>query len=235
MRIVATADLHGWLPGLNSQQEIPECDLLLIAGDVCPVWNHERKFQADWLRTTFADWLKAQPAKAIVGIGGNHDFVLQDSASIGRQLPWSYLNNEDITVALEGHESLKVWGSPYSNRYGKWAFMKDDADLGLMWKDIPRDIDILLVHGPPFGYGDKVLGYNWSGAESKWVNGEHVGSASLANQLHYEVWPNLKMVVFGHIHEAYGEYTSDKGVRFLNVSQMNEEYEPVNPPVVIDL
>ena len=60
MKVVATSDLHGTLP------PIPACDLLLIAGDVCPVWDHKLFFQDIWLRTTFTDWLRAQPAKKIV-------------------------------------------------------------------------------------------------------------------------------------------------------------------------
>lgn len=220
MRVVATSDFHGTLP------EIPNCDLLLIGGDVCPVWNHELKFQADWLRTTFAEWIAAQPATDVVWIAGNHDFVLEEMRrekidAIGG----IYLDNEMTEV-----QGLKIYGSPYSNRFGGWAFMKGETELGIMWRDIPRDIDILLVHGPPYGFGDAVGKVYVDGG---WHD-EHAGSTTLANQLNYDVWPHLKMAVYGHIHEGYGEQ-SLKQIRMLNVSQMNDEYRPVNAPVLIDL
>jgi hypothetical protein len=55
MRICATSDFHGYLP-----DDLPESDLLLIAGDVCPMWNHDQKFQYTWLRTEFSEWLSRQ-------------------------------------------------------------------------------------------------------------------------------------------------------------------------------
>lgn len=228
MRTVAISDLHGTLP------EIPECDLLLIGGDVTPVWNHERKFQADWLCGEFAEWLDAQPAQVIAGIAGNHDFVLQENPKLGYELPWAYFANEARTVKLSENviqaRDLKVYGSPYSNKFGNWAFMKTENELAKMWDEIPRDIDILLVHGPPYGFGDKV-GKTWR--NGGWVD-ERVGSTSLANHLTYEVWPKLKLVVFGHIHEGYGEY-SLKSWRMLNATQMDAAYNPTNPPMVIEL
>jgi len=227
MRVVATSDFHGTLP------IIPECDLLLIGGDVTPVWDHNRQFQAEWLRTEFSPWLDAQPAKEKVWIGGNHDFVLQDwatskSAHKVNALAGTYLNNEAVTLK----SGLKVYGSPYSNKFGGWAFMMHELQLASMWDNIPRDIDILLVHGPPHGFGDEVIGF--SRTKRGMVEAEHVGSTSLANQLFYDLWPNLKLVVFGHIHEGYGEYAM-KNARLLNVSLMNDEYKPINPPMVFEL
>lgn len=229
MRVVAISDLHGWLPGMNSPQEIPECDLLLIGGDVMPVWNHEMQFQREWLDGAFRTWLTTLPAKNIVGIGGNHDFYLRDRKgdALARTLPWTYLNNETTEV-----NGLKIWGSPYSNKYGNWAFMKKDDELAPIWDTIPRDSDIVLVHGPPWGFGDEVVGFSMT--KRGMLEAEHVGSTSLANQLFYDVWENLQLVVFGHIHEGYGQYQM-KNVKMLNVSQMDDEYKPVNPPMVIDL
>lgn len=62
--------------------------------------------------------------------------------------------------------------------------------------------------------------------------GYNVGSSTLmvkVNQLH-----NLKLHVFGHIHEAYGkiQYTPDSKC-YVNASHVNEDYEPVNAPISI--
>jgi Icc-related predicted phosphoesterase len=218
--VVAVSDLHGSLP------EIPECDLLLIAGDVTPVWNHERRYQATWLRNDFSNWLMSLPTDNIVGIGGNHDFVLQDS-KIGYELPWTYLQDEGATIA-----GLKVWGSPWSNQFGSWAFMSEDYILDAIWDMIPDDIDILVTHGPAHGYGDKVPPrYQIPGQDA------HVGSESLAARLEKTAWTNLRAHVYGHIHEGYGEYRieSQPAIRSLNVSHLNDDYKPVNDPVELEL
>ena len=221
MRIVATSDFHGYLP-----KDIPECDLLLIGGDVCPVQNHSRQYQAAWLRSTFSDWLKEQPAKWIMGVGGNHDFVLQESKGLGNELPWIYLDNSSFTV-----DGIKVWGSPMSPTFGRWAFMGDDRNLAEIWRTIPQDVDILLVHGPPFGYGDRV--------NNNWTPDPNVGSKSLMNRLWYGEFLNLKLIVSGHIHEAYGRgivsLMNEQNIVWSNVSYLDEKYEPGNPPMVYEL
>jgi Icc-related predicted phosphoesterase len=43
-----------------------------------------------------------------------------------------------------------------------------------------------------------------------------------------------KLHVFGHIHCGYGQ-TEQFGVRFVNASNCDEQYEPSQPPIVIDL
>jgi len=40
--------------------------------------------------------------------------------------------------------------------------------------------------------------------------------------------------VFGHIHEGYGDYTWDD-TKYHNCSVLDEHYELVNKPIVIDL
>lgn len=231
MKIIAIADLHGTLPVL------PECDLLLIVGDVCPVSDHNRQYQARWLRGEFNDWLRQIPAQEIVGVGGNHDFVLEDSKKLGYELDWTYLNNESTTVSIHNgteFESVKVWGSPLSPKFGGWAFMREDKELAAVWETIPEDTDILMVHGPMFGYGDECPSiYNRDVME-------HVGSMTLTNRLYYGNFPKLKLFVFGHIHEGYESnlvtrMNNDKPFIWANVSLMNEAYRPVNEPMEFDL
>src|SRR5437764_537555 len=58
LKVLAISDLHGFLP-----ENLPPCDLLLIAGDLCPLRDHSPLAQANWLATTFRAWLDQQQAR----------------------------------------------------------------------------------------------------------------------------------------------------------------------------
>ena len=55
------------------------------------------------------------------------------------------------------------------------------------WDKIPENVDILITHGPPQGYGDRIL------------LGKHVGCPELMKRV-AEVKPRYHF--FGHIHEV---------------------------------
>lgn len=208
-KIIATADLHGHFP------KIPECDLLLIAGDVCPIdQSHGVDHQRHWLREAYFPWLEkmSKVAKDIVWIAGNHDFVCETPGfhRVANEAPATYLRDESVTI-----DGVKIYGLPWVPNLPNWAFYADDISLANKYRDIPDDTDILLAHGPVNSHLDEVVG------------GRHVGAVGCASQLQ-RICPEL--MVFGHIHEAYG--TQKIGdLEFANVAHMNENYLPINKPV----
>jgi Icc-related predicted phosphoesterase len=207
--IVAISDQHGELP------EIPSCDLLLIAGDICPVTNHGLDFQERWLRFDFRDWLRRVPARKIVFIAGNHDFVFEQRSNfLPADFPATYL--QDSGTEWEG---LCIWGTPWQPWFYDWAFNLYERDLARKWDLIPNNTDILVVHGPPLDHGDGV-------PERTGVR--HTGSPSLLLRIR-QIQPRL--VVFGHIHEGRGEWRIGKTV-LANVTILNERYQNVYEPWV---
>lgn len=200
MRIALISDLHGNLP------DTPECDLLLIAGDVTPVVDHSWLRQKLWIDTEFRYWLSKQPARKIIGIAGNHDFIAQSDDWLMRDLPWTYLQDEGATF-----EGLNIWGTPWTPTFGRWAFMDKDENLDAYFSQIPDNTDILLSHGPAYGYGDLTDRSN-----------EHVGSVTLREAI---TRTNPRLHVYGHIHEAYGIEQHDTTVS-TNVSYVDLNYHP---------
>lgn len=207
-RIVAVSDLHGHLPS------IPPCDLLLLGGDLCPLDDHSPEAQRAFLEGPFAEWLETVPAAAIAGVAGNHDLILEDEPSLASGLPWTYLSDGEAELA-----GLRIWGSPFAVTYGDWAFMESDDELEARFRSIPRGVDIVLVHGPPF----RVLDHA--------VRGVDTGSHALRRAI---VRTRPALGVFGHIHEGHGKTLLGR-TRCVNVSLVDARYEVRHAPTELTL
>jgi Icc-related predicted phosphoesterase len=227
MKIIALSDLHGNLP-----KDIPDCKLLIIAGDICPHFakkagsEADKAGQFDWLDTKFRAWLEDRPGTMeVVGIWGNHDFV--GLGEIPKHLPWTLLQDEEVYLAKH-----RIYGTPYTNRFYDWAFMENEKRLTERFAKIPEGIDILVSHGPPKWCCDR-LEY-----------GDRVGSEALYQRLLVMKDPP-KDIICGHIHTAKGSGAvphSNHDIRVWNVSSVDDHYEPhspmwteINPPLdVVD-
>lgn len=214
MRIVALSDTHG--RHRHRQISVPDGDVLIHCGDV------------DTVLEDFGEWLGSLPHTHILMTWGNHD---KRAAKNTHEAALAVRRAADREVHILVNESVTIdgkifHGAPYSNPFCGWPFMPTEGEQFNLYRAIPDDADVVFNHGPPLGYGDRV------------VDGQHVGSLALRDRL-WHVRPSL--VFCGHIHEAYGRY--DVGhtpfavneTTVYNVSVLDEKYRVTNPCTVVDL
>jgi len=213
-KIACIADTHGLHGGL----EVPECDILICAGDIT-AGNSSKIFYVE----DFAYWFSSQPAKHHVTIAGNHDWAFVEHNKEARaaleNVGIVYL--QDQKVELEG---LLIYGSPWQPWFHDWAFnLQRGHELRNKWALIPDNVNILVTHGPPFGILDVTNRMQGVGCEDL---------ARRIKRLGY-----LQAHIFGHIHEGYGRYSlEDEGqVVYVNASTCDDYYSPCNPPIVIEV
>src|SRR5262249_40176008 len=154
--------------------DIPACDLLIVAGDVCPdrfgrfAAVRDPQLQQAWFDRNVRPWLTASPAAHKLLTWGNHDWCGQhcsfarDSPAHARTTELPILVEEGTTVNLAGGtgSALSVWATPWSNQFMQWAFMKKPSELARIYAAIPDNVDVLISHQPPFGHGDGAFGPN---------------------------------------------------------------------------
>ena len=215
MKIAATSDLHGFFP------EIPDgVDVCLIAGDIVAATG-EAGEKRSWIE--FGHWLGALTERRIVpvGIAGNHDFLLERAPDFAHELPWVYLCDSGIEFG-----GVKFWGTPWQPYFGNYAFNAPEFDSGEeflteKFAQIPDDTDVLIAHGPPLGFHDR-------------IGRKNVGSKALNRRIQ-EVMP--KLAVYGHIHHGYGAVGADNMV-LANVSHtavVKNRYVPANKPMTFEI
>ena len=130
MRICCISDLHGELPS------IPPCDVLVIAGDICPDYRGGRRVsvepQAAFLNGPFTDWVGRQPCRQVVGCYGNHDWVGADAPDLISLLVKSWLKTDEQTVI----DGVKFWSTPWQPWFGDWRSTRTrDGEAFWRWSD----------------------------------------------------------------------------------------------------
>ena len=172
-----------------------------------------------WEVEEFAQWYSSLPFKNKIMIAGNHDFLFEESPAVADEILEKegpgiiYLN--DSGVELEG---LKFWGSPVTPWFHNWAFNRIDDKIKEHWDLIPNDTNVLITHGPPYLTLDATK------------SGLRVGCPRLSNKI--KDLTDLKVHVFGHIHEASG-IAEKEGVTYVNASTLDLYYDVKNSPVIL--
>jgi Icc-related predicted phosphoesterase len=230
MLIAALSDLHG-----HKHQQlppIPPADVLLIPGDICAsygvddpdrrVWQNA-VWQRKWMVERFIPWVDTLPVERVIVTWGNHDFIGERPGKTPRYGKVHPPTHPKLVILQDsGHTfgGLKFWGSPWALNCGPWVFTGTEEKLREKYALIPSDTDVLLSHGPPFGFGD---GVPLKPHEPFYPGLQQVGSHALMDRVR-EIKPQI--LLCGHIHEARGEWEED-GIIYANVSHMNSGWPPM--------
>lgn len=208
MRIVFISDTHL----KHDLLQMPPGDMLVHAGD----FSRRGLVQE---AQVFLDWFGAQPFRHKILVAGNHDFIAErEPALFESMIPENVIYLNDSGCEIEG---IKIWGSPIQPWFFDWAFNRQrGADIRRHWDLIPADTELLITHGPPYGILDEVA-----------RDPRPVGCRDLLHKI--KELRQLKVHVFGHIHEGYGQQEVN-GTLFLNASVLDENYVLKNKPFVVE-
>jgi Icc-related predicted phosphoesterase len=196
-------------------------DLLLHAGDISSMgYEHEI--------VQFTSWFsRLDVYKHKVFIAGNHDWGFQNNVEKVKEIidfypTMTYLQDQLHTVQDDNGTEVKIWGSPWQPEFYNWAFNlpRNGEELKAVWDMIPEGIDILITHGPAWGFLDDVEGNR----------NVHLGCELLAERIK-QIKP--KIHICGHIHTGYGHHY-DGHTHYFNAAVLNERYLYSHLPWHID-
>jgi len=143
-----------------------------------------------------------------------------------------YLENDSVDIY-----GVHIFGTPMSPEFmGSTGFQLPEDQIRHFWGRMPTThnryachanqghVDILIVHGPPLGHGDRTVSDRRAGCPDllDWIETHRPG-----------------YVITGHIHEGYGVSKSGRGPVVINAASTGinmETGEPIlYPPIVFDV
>lgn len=206
MTIAAFSDSHS-----SSLPPIEEhVDVVCIAGDISPLnIQRDQKSMIMWFEVVFLKWCRETPAKLILLVPGNHDFLFESRYDYNEAIAYRKLENKVKVLINESYtfDDVVFYGCPCCISPRGWAFISDK-----FYKIIPK-CDVLICHQAP---SIEKVGCSYPGLP--WER--DFGSRELAKKI-WEI--NPRMVFCGHIHSGQ-HYAKDNGTEVYNVSLLDEDY-----------
>lgn len=215
MKLVLFSDTHGChrevVSGAENYLYVPDGDAVIHCGDFSA---HGTLYDI----LSFNNFLGSLKHKVKVVGAGNHDVFVQSELGMAK----IHMSNAKLVV----HEPFmlsdkKCFFTSYLPYYNKWAFeVADDKARGKLFAQIPDDTEILFSHCPPYGILDVI------------DSGENIGDHELLKRV--RDLKHLKYHIFGHAHASHG-ITDIRGVQYINCSIMDDRYDVVNQPMIVDI
>lgn len=221
------SDLHGYLP------KVDPCELVLICGDIVPL-NVQEKFMYTykWFSTIFKEWAENLPCQKVLFIAGNHELHFPSHYDKYKDLfpndsKVTYLCHEQYNyIGSDGNE-YSIFGTPYCEEFGDWAFMLPGKQLGEKFLEIPEKLDVLLTHDQPRMFGDILLQ-----EDCPWATGEHIGNSVLTLAI---LAMSPKYQFNGHLHSCDHNQIMIGDTVHYNVSLKDESYQVAYNPLYLEI
>lgn len=217
LSVLAMSDLHGVLPPIEES-----VDVLILAGDICPDIGYGGVLavpgicsvhQTEWLSTVYRQWESQVPAKHILMVPGNHDWV----TGLPNECRTKFLVDAKYLILDDQEVIYRFYGTPWTEPTdGRWNYTCRRSLRKHQFDKIPTNLDVLISHGPAYKIGDMN------------AEGEHVGCPELRAAI-YLARPNT--CVYGHIHEGQrakcgGAYGTLGTTQMINVAKYGSNWEP---------
>ena len=207
--ICIISDTHG----KHKYLKLPEANIIIHCGDMTT------RGQEHEIINFFKWYGSLDQYKYKFLIAGNHDWLFERNKLLALSLvPKNIIYLEDNEITIEG---IKFYATPVQKIFNNWAFNRPDYTLLKHWQNIPDDTDVLITHSPPYMIGDYVP-----------RNKTHEGSPTLYEEITKRI--KSKIHCFGHIHMGHGVYVIGE-TTFINASNLNDNYECVFDPIVIEI
>lgn len=243
MKIGITSDIHEVYMLDSDRQLLDTCDVVCLCGDIFEnslSW-YEAKILLEWMA------VMVERGKRIVFTPGNHDLGIYRGWLEKNNLPLDeYCRglNSVMPIRMEEFTSRGIdclvdeavniggvvfYGAPWSVKFCRWAFMKNETELAQKYENIPVGVDIVLSHTPPLIQNETIdvpLAFGNPDLD------RHCGSKSLTKAI-LEKKP--KYVFCGHIHSGDHEPCRFGDTTVVNVSYVDENYMPAYRPYVLEL
>lgn len=172
---------------MHSGLSIPDADCVVHCGDES---NSANAIRNEFECRSFLEWFRALPIENKILVPGNHSTAL--FAGLVAKHFWDgvwLLDHKEAVI-----NGVRFFGSPWTPRFGNWAYMYKRNRGDVVWSSIPDGIDVLVTHGPPKGILDLT-----HDCDTRQII--QVGCKSLLNHC---IRVSPKIHAFGHIHDEKG-------------------------------
>jgi Icc-related predicted phosphoesterase len=234
MKVLCTSDIHGDLSELlyNTIRDIRP-GVLTISGDIAQTSYIQPRSdvgQFAWFEDEFIPFCSTFPDMKVVMTLGNHDYVNVEEIEdllieYGMDNRIFILINEMIII-----DGVKFYGNPYSLNFNDWNYNTDEEGIYKACMNIPDDVNVFLTHQPALCTCDQIdEDYR---KDNNLPANVHLGSMSMRDII---VEQQPEYVITGHIHTGSHRWKSLGDSKIINASILNEEYNSVYEPVLIEI